>query len=56
MVTTDAKEGRAQDKQEVSAYYIWKTRHQRPNVGDVSIRNRNGASVSKGTRGQWSTG
>ena len=36
------------DKQTVVMQHIWKNRNERPNVGGVSIRSRNGAPSRKG--------
>ena len=43
MVIADGDTGRGWDKQTVFMCNTWKKRNERPNVGGVSIRSRNGA-------------
>ena len=44
-----------QDRDRMSEQFLCsRKRNERPNVGGVSIRSRNGAPYSKGMRVQWS--
>ena len=47
MVAADGETGRGEDKQTFLCS-AWKKRNERPNVGGVSIRSRNGAPSRKG--------